>query len=133
FLLTTEPFKLDFTNIDEIQGVMAIISIRGFVDLYKSLFKIVFIAAVTFTIIWIYKDDMMMLAFKDVNGSLSFFGKTTIIMGISATIALLFLSVFDYMYHRYDFEKIIRMSKHDIKDEHKNIERDPLIDLKSVV
>jgi len=127
FLFTTESLKFDLKKIDPIQGAKRIFSIRAIVELLKSLFKIVFIATVTFTIIWIYKDDMMMTAFKDVNGSLHFFGKTTMIMGISATIALLFLSVFDYMYQRYDYEKNMRMSKQDIKDEHKNIEGDPLI------
>src|SRR5690625_5669213 len=48
-------------------------------------------------------------------------------MGISAIIALIFVAVFDYMYQKYDFEKNIRMSKKDIKDEHKDIEGDPLI------
>ena len=31
------------------------------------------------------------------------------------------------MYQKYDFEKNIRMSKQDIKDEYKNSEGDPLI------
>ena len=47
-------------------------------------------------------------------------------MGIAAILALLFLSLFDYLYQRYDYEKNIRMSKQDIKDEHKNTEGDPL-------
>src|SRR5699024_3872084 len=59
--------------------------------------------------------------------AVSFFGETTIIMGIAAALALLFLAVLDYMYQKYDFETNIRMSKQDIKDEHKNIEGDPLI------
>jgi flagellar biosynthetic protein FlhB len=37
------------------------------------------------------------------------------------------LSIPDYIYQRYDHEKQIRMSKKDIKDEHKNIEGDPRI------
>ncbi|MBU5466762.1 flagellar biosynthesis protein FlhB [Virgibacillus sp. MSJ-26] len=127
FLFTAEPLKFDLKKIDPIQGAKRIFSIRALVELLKSLLKIVFIATVTFAIIWKFKDDMMMMAFKDIEGALSFFGKTTIIMGISATIALLFLSVFDYAYQRYDFEKNMRMSKQDIKDEHKNIEGDPLI------
>lgn len=127
FLFTTEPLKFDLKKIDPIQGAKRIFSIRALVELLKSLLKIVFIAIVTFAIIWIYKDDMMMLAFKDIEEALAFFGKTTIIMGISATVALLFLAVFDYAYQRYDFEKNMRMSKQDIKDEHKNIEGDPLI------
>src|SRR5690625_96421 len=45
----------------------------------------------------------------------------------SVIIAHLFLAVFDYAYQRYDFEKNMKMSKQDIKDEHKNMEGDPLI------
>src|SRR5699024_12148258 len=69
---------------------------------------------------------MMMMAFKDIEGSLSFFGKTTIIMGISATLVLLFLAIFDYVNQRYNFEKNMRMTKQDIKNENKNNEGDPI-------
>src|SRR5690606_37049853 len=47
--------------------------------------------------------------------------------GISVAILLLLLSIPDYLYQRYDHEKQIRMSKKDIKDEHKNMEGDPRI------
>ncbi|TQS75544.1 flagellar biosynthesis protein FlhB [Ornithinibacillus gellani] len=127
FLFTSEPLKFDLKKIDPIQGAKRIFSIRALVELLKSLLKIVCIGVVTFAVIWIYKDDMMMMAFKSVDSSLAFFGKTMLIMGIAATIALLFLAVFDYAYQRFDYEKNMRMSKQDIRDEHKNIEGDPLI------
>ncbi|HLS06494.1 MAG TPA: flagellar biosynthesis protein FlhB [Bacillota bacterium] len=127
FLFTTEPLKLDLKKLDPIQGAKRIFSIRALVELLKSLLKIVFITSITFFVIWFFKDDMMMLSFKSIDESIAFFGRTTIIMGISAIIALIFLAVFDYMYQKYDFEKNIRMSKKDIKDEHKDIEGDPLI------
>src|SRR5690625_4285904 len=126
-LFTTEPLKFDLKKIDPISAAKRIFSVRALVELLKSLFKILFIGLITFSIIWIYKDDMMMLAFKNVEGAISFFGRTTIIMGIASTILLVILAVLDYMYQKYDFEKNIRMSKQDIKDEHKNIEGDPLI------
>jgi flagellar biosynthetic protein FlhB len=127
FLFTAEPMKLDLKKIDPIKGAKRIFSIRALVELLKSLFKIVFIGAVTFTVIWIYKDEMMMLSFKTTENALGFFGHVTAVIGIAATIALLFLSVFDYAYQRYDFEKNMRMSKQDIKQEYKNMEGDPLI------
>lgn len=127
FLFTAKPLKMDLKKIDPIQGAKRIFSIRALVELVKSLLKIVFIGVITFMVIWIYKDEMMMLAFKTAEDALAFFGRVTIVMGISATIALLFLSVFDYVYQRYDFEKNMKMSKQDIKDEHKNMEGDPLI------
>lgn len=127
FLFTAEPLKLDLKKIDPIQGAKRIFSIRALVELLKSLFKIVFIGTITFFVIWIYKDDMMMLSFKTAENALAFFGRVTVIMGISATIALLFLAVFDYAYQRFDYEKNMKMSKQDVKDEYKNIEGDPLI------
>lgn len=127
FLFTATPLKIDLKRIDPIQGAKRIFSARALVELLKSLLKIVFIGVITFTIIWIYKDEMMMQAFINAENALAFFSRVTIIMGISATVALLFLSILDYVYQRYDFEKNLRMSKQDVKDEHKNMEGDPLI------
>src|SRR5690625_3079088 len=127
FLFTTEPLNFDLTRLDPIQGAKRIFSMRALVELLKSLLKIVFIGVITFSVIWKYKDDMMMLSLKNAESALAFFGRVTLIMGISAIIALLFLAAFDYAYQRFDYEKNMRMSKQDIKDEHKNIEGDPLI------
>lgn len=127
FLFTTESLKFDLKKIDPIQGAKRIFSIRALVELLKSLLKIVFIGAITFMVIWIYKDNMLMTAFTNPENSLAFFSRVTFIMGIAAIIALLFLSVFDYAYQRFDFEKNMKMSKQDIKDEYKNVEGDPLI------
>src|SRR5699024_10148196 len=69
FLFTTEPLKFDLKKIDPIQGAKRIFSIRALVELLKSLLKIVFIGAITFTIIWIYKDDMIMLSQKNVDSA----------------------------------------------------------------
>lgn len=130
FLFTTEPLKFDLKKLDPIKGAKRIFSVRALVELLKSMLKISFIGSITFIVIWIFKDEMMMLAFKTPETAVSFFGEVTIIMGVAATIALVFLAVLDYMYQKYDFEKNIRMSKQDIKDEHKNIEGDPLIKAK---
>src|SRR5690606_6182632 len=123
-LFTTEPLKFDLKKIDPIKGAKRIFSIRALVELLKSFLKITFVGIITFSVIWIYKDDIMMLALKTPETSVSFFGKVTITMGIAAAIALIILAILDYMYQKYDFEKSIRMSKQDIKDEHKNIEVD---------
>lgn len=130
FLFTTEPIKFDLKKIDPIQGAKRIFSLRALVELLKSLLKIIFIGTITFAVIWFYKDDMMMVSLKSVEHSISFFGRVTITIGIAAALALLFLSIFDYAYQRYDYEKNMRMSKQDIKDEQKDIEGDPLIQSK---
>jgi len=127
FLFTTESLKFDLKKIDPIQGAKRIFAVRAIVELFKSLFKISFIGIITFSIIWMNRDEIMMMSSKTIPAALGFFGNMAIIMGFAATIALLFLGILDYIYQKYDYEKNLRMSKQDIKDEHKNIEGNPLI------
>ncbi|WP_440895323.1 flagellar biosynthesis protein FlhB [Amphibacillus sp. Q70] len=127
FLFTSEPLQMKLDKLNPISGAKRIFSVRAIVELIKSLLKISIVGAVTFSVLWGSKDDIMMQAQSDLDSSLSFFGSTTTRMGLSAAIALLVLGVLDYAYQRFDYEKNIRMSKNDIKDEYKNIEGDPLI------
>src|SRR5690625_4151232 len=127
FLFTTELLKFDFKKIDPIQGAKRIFSIRALIELLKSFFKIAFIGVITFSVIWKYKDDMLQVSLKNAENALSFFGKVTMIMAFAAIIALIILAVFDYAYQRFDYEKNLRMSKQEVKDEFKNVEGDPLI------
>ncbi|CDQ19728.1 flagellar biosynthesis protein FlhB [Halobacillus karajensis] len=129
-MFTGEPLKLDLKKLDPIKGAKRIFSARALVELMKSLLKISLVGVITFSIIWINKDQMMMMSQKSVEGALAFFGTITILMGVDSALALLLLSVLDYTYQKYDHEKNIRMSKKDIKDEHKNIEGDPQIKAK---
>ncbi|MBD8004033.1 flagellar biosynthesis protein FlhB [Bacillus norwichensis] len=127
FLFTAEPMKPKLEKIDPIKGFKRIVSIRAIVELLKSILKISFVGFITFLVLWLRIDEVLILSHKSVPSALKTIGSLTLQMGISASIALLFLSLFDYLYQRYDFEKNIRMSKQDVKDEFKNMEGDPLI------
>ncbi len=126
-MFTGEPLKMDLKKLDPIQGAKKIFSVRALVELVKSLLKISLIGTITFSIIWLNKDHMLMVSQTSVEGALAFFGRTAVIMGLASALALLLLSVLDYSYQRFDHEKNIRMSKQDVKDEHKNMEGDPQI------
>lgn len=54
-------------------------------------------------------------------------GELVALMGITASFVLLFISILDFLYQKFDYEKNLKMSKQDIKDEYKNSEGDPLI------
>ncbi|ENH98223.1 flagellar biosynthesis protein FlhB [Gracilibacillus halophilus YIM-C55.5] len=127
FLFSGDPLKPKLNKIDPLQGAKRIFSARALVEMVKSLLKISLTGAITFAIIWMNRGEMLDLTTKGIDGSLAFFSDMTMQMGFAASIALLIISVIDYTYQRYDFEKQNRMSKNDVKDEHKNIEGDPQI------
>jgi flagellar biosynthesis protein FlhB len=127
FLFTTEPLKMNWSRLNPIQGFKRMISLRAIVELLKSLLKISVVGLVTFALLWFQLDHILSLTTKSVGATLSSLAGLTVKMGLYASSALLFLAVFDYLYQRFEFEKNIRMSKQDIKDEYKKTEGDPLI------
>ncbi|KXH79996.1 flagellar biosynthesis protein FlhB [Sporosarcina sp. HYO08] len=126
-LFTTEPLKFDLKKIDPLKGLKRIFSIRALIELLKSLLKISMIGSATTLILLLNIDKVLGLAFKTPADALDIVGQLVATMGITASFVLLAISILDYFYQKYDYEKNLRMSKQDIKDEHKNTEGDPLI------
>lgn len=126
-LFTMEPLKFDLKKIDPIKGLKRIFSVRALVELMKSILKISFIGSVTTFILWINLEKVLNLAFKKPADTLATVSQLVALMGIVAAFVLLFIAILDYFYQKFDYEKNLRMSKQDIKDEHKTMEGDPLI------
>lgn len=126
-LFTTEPIKFKLEKINPLSGLKRKFSIRSIVELLKSILKITVIGIVTFAILWNKLEQILLLSQKSIGAALITIAKLTLQMGLVGSGALLFLALFDYLYQKYDYEKNIRMSKQDIKDEYKNVEGDPLI------
>jgi flagellar biosynthesis protein FlhB len=127
FLFSTEAIQFKLEKIDPIKGFKRIFSVRSLVELLKSILKITFVGGIAFTVLWQRIEEILYLSQKHIGDALVLIASITLQLGVFCSIGLLFLAVLDYFYQKYDFEKNIRMSKQDIKDEHKNIEGDPLI------
>lgn len=127
FLFSTETIQPKLEKLDPIKGFKRIFSLRAIVELLKSILKISLVGVVTFSVLWSRKDEILILAQKSVGAGLVTIANLTVQMGLIACAMLIFLAALDYLYQKYDFEKNIRMSKQDIKDEYKNMEGDPLI------
>jgi flagellar biosynthesis protein FlhB len=127
FLFSTEAIQMKLEKINPIKGAKRLVSMRMVVDLLKSVIKIGFIGTVVFIIIWKEKSDVMLLSQKSIGEGLALISSLTFQVGMAVSLVLLFLAVFDYMYQKFEHEKQIRMSKQDIKDEHKKTDGDPLI------
>ncbi|OLO40908.1 flagellar biosynthesis protein FlhB [Alkalihalophilus pseudofirmus] len=126
-LFSTEAIQPKLSKLDPIKGFKRIFSVRAIVELLKSLLKISFVGTVVFMVLWLSLDSVMILSQKAVADGFYQIAQLTVIMGIIVAILLLILSIPDYLYQKYDHEKQIKMSKQDIKDEHKNMEGDPKV------
>ncbi|PZE22438.1 flagellar biosynthesis protein FlhB [Paenibacillus xerothermodurans] len=127
FLITGEPLKMKFSKLNPIEGARNIFGLRSLVELLKSLLKLFVIGYVVYSTLWEEKSHLMEFASIPLEGIFSIIASISLKLGIKIGIVLIVLALFDYMYQKYEFEKGIRMSKQDIKDEYKKTEGDPLI------
>ncbi|MEW9667650.1 flagellar biosynthesis protein FlhB [Ammoniphilus sp. 3BR4] len=127
FLFTTEPIKMKLEKLDPIQGAKRIFSMRSIVELLKSILKIVLTSVIAILVLSKAVDEIMVLSQTSIGNVLTLVSTLTVQIGIFIALLLLVLSVLDYIYQKFEHEKGLRMSKQDIKDEHKKTEGDPLI------
>ncbi len=114
-----------FNKINPLKGFKNLFSLRSFVEMLKALFKIVVIAFVAYIVIKGDLDSFYTYPFIPLAEVLSLFGNLLLRLGLTISLVLLFLGVVDYIYQKYEFEKNIKMSKQDIKQEFKEMEGDP--------
>ena len=126
-LWRSTALKLDFSRINPGKGLKRLVSLRSVMELIKGLLKIAIIAGVG---LWMVRYDILRIpgliqfemgAVLQVAGSLAFK------IGLAVSGAIAGLAVLDYFYQRYEWERSLRMSKEEIKEEHKAAEGDPLI------
>lgn len=127
WVVSTETLHFKLEKLNPIQGAKRIFSMRSLVELLKSLLKISAGIFVAYTILWNTKEQVVQLSLKSLGTVLSFTAGEVSKLGLYLGLLLFVLAVLDYAYQRYEHEKNLRMSKQDLKDEHKLAEGDPLI------
>lgn len=127
FLLTMEPLKMSFSKLDPIKGIANLFKLRSLVELFKSILKMTVIGLVVFFTIWNAKSDFIEMGRWPIIHTFSYTAHLILMLSVQIAAILLILALFDYMYQKYEYEKNLRMSKDEIKQEYKNSEGDPLI------
>ena len=64
-------------------------------------------------------ESFIMLSARDVGSIAQYVGQSTLRVCVRAASVMLALAVFDYAWQRWQFEKSLRMSKQEIKEESK--------------
>lgn len=126
-LVTGDPLMPKLNKLNPLEGAKRIFSMRALVEFLKSVLKLTVVATVAYTTLMAEKEAILNLSNVSVESIFAFTANIVLMLGIKIGAILIALSLFDYMYQKYDFEKNLRMSKQDIKDEYKKTEGDPLI------
>jgi flagellar biosynthetic protein FlhB len=115
----------DFNRINPLSGVQRFFSSTALVNLAKSLYKIGLIGYIAFVTIRSSYPQLILMTRLDVSQAVGLVGDVVFQMAVRVTVAMLILAALDYAFQRYSFEKSIRMTKEEVKQEFKQMEGSP--------
>lgn len=127
FLFAPDKLKPNFNKINPIEGFKRVFSLSSIMELFKALVKTAILVLI------IYKTLMNNL---DIFGNYAFFRpgqtfaeimKICAKMGITIGAALLVFAIVDVVYQWWKYQKDLRMTKQEVKEEYKQTEGDPQI------
>lgn len=127
FLLTGEPLQPKLNKLNPIEGFKRIFSMKSVVEFAKSILKVLIIALVAYSILSSKMSTILTLSMHTLDDVFAFAASLVIQLGITIGSILVVLAILDLLYQKYEHAKSLKMSKQDIKDEHKKAEGDPLI------
>ncbi len=127
FLISGEALNIKLDKLDPFKGLQRMLSARSLIELVKGLAKVGLVTWIAYASIRADLPKYNELAQADLRAMVAVTALSTFNMVVRMVIALLFVALLDYLYQRMEFEKSIRMTKQEVKDEFKQREGDPMI------
>jgi len=127
FTFSVESLQPKLSKISIMKGFGRIFSKKNVVEFLKSITKVTLVGIFLFLII--SSDIQELRIYQDMPIGLILMQFHSIINHVMICVAItaIILALVDYSYQRYEYYENLKMTKHEVKEEHKQIEGDPLI------
>lgn len=126
-LISSKLLEPKFSRINPLQGFKNLFSLKSIIEALKGVLKI----SLLLVIIYLCLKDMMVdspkYLYTDIPSAAEHILEVGKNMGMRVLLAFTVLSAMDFMYQWWDFERQMRMSKQEIKEEYKQMEGDPQV------
>jgi len=129
-VFSVKPITPDFSKIVPRFGQYfkrTLFSLEGFFNFAKSLLKIIIIGVMAFLTISGEFDKLRRLFEGPFWPAVTFIFSLTMRLVIEVAVAMLALAIPDYLFQRRQYMESLKMSKEEVKEEHKMQEGDPLV------
>ncbi|WP_026974476.1 flagellar biosynthesis protein FlhB [Alicyclobacillus contaminans] len=127
FLIVPKRIMPDFQKISPAAGFRRMWSVQSLAEAVKSILKLLIVAAMAYLAAQNIIGHLADLMTTEIQGLPKVVGGMVAQLGLEISGAFVVLAALDYLFQRYEFERSIRMSREEIKEEMKRQEGDPQI------
>jgi len=126
-VLASEPLKFNPDKVNPAKNLRKVFSKRGWVELVKSLALISVVIYLAASVIWNYLEVFQSMIVMDLRMIVTTWGATIYGVGIRIGIFLGIVAVGDYLFQRYSHEEGLKQTKHEVREDLKDTEGQPLV------
>jgi flagellar biosynthetic protein FlhB len=127
FMWVTKSLMPSFSKLNPLEGVKRLFSATQAIEFVKQLLKLLVLGAVLGWMIWKNIKEFENLATLDLLPLLEYIHDRVYWLIFATVLMMAFLAVADYLFQHWRWMQKMKMSKQEVKDEHKNQEGDPQI------
>ena len=127
FHLSSKAIAPKLSKFDVVKGFARLLSLRSLIELVKSIVKLTVIGTVAYFAVRGEVDQILKLYATSVPYIFLFVLKGFFKIIIWVLIIMIVVAVADYAYQKWQYEKDLKMTKQEVKEENKESEGDPQV------
>ena len=127
FLFSVVPLSPKLSRLNPIEGVKKIFSLNALFEAFKGIFKIIMLGLVAYLLIKSEVVNMLLLADMGIPSIAVFIHDQITMLVLASVVVLTIFAFLDFAYQRWQFDRNLRMTRHEVKEDYKEVEGDPLI------
>lgn len=127
FKISKKALEPKWEKFDIIKGLKNKFSSKTLFMMVRDTAKLVIISIVAYVVISNEFESFFALPDLSVSQLATVLGEKALWITLKVGVAILMLAIIDYAYQKYDYEKSIKMSLQEVKDEFKDTDGNPLI------
>lgn len=127
FNVSFQSIKPNFGKLNPITGIKNLFSLKKVIELLKNLLKIIILIALLYNVL---KDQISVIARMFQMAPMNSIAVVLQVISDMITkvcIGFAVVAFFDYLYQRWEYEKNLKMTKQEVKEEYKQTEGNPEI------
>ncbi|MDH4274770.1 MAG: flagellar biosynthesis protein FlhB, partial [Gammaproteobacteria bacterium] len=122
---SADSLQFKWDRISPLKGLKRVFGIQGLVELIKSLIKFCILAVLAGWTIWDKKEELLALGRMPLEVALASAGELSTWLFLILAMSIVVLAAVDVPFQLWNFRRELRMTKQEVRDEHKQTEGSP--------
>ncbi|MFH1374804.1 MAG: flagellar biosynthesis protein FlhB [bacterium] len=125
FKVTPKAMEPKLEKLNLAKGIKRILSVKSLVTLIRDSLKLIIVGLVAYLAIKSDFESFFLLPDQTITQLAIAMSQLALLLALKIGLVIMVLAILDYVYQKYEFEKSIRMSKQELKDEYKDTDGSP--------